>query len=1201
MRKITKEFTNYQGNVICTEAFSVDTNLDLLEQLVGVKEQLVSTFVDLTGTALESDLAGHELDKFKQLRVLNLSCDKGGDWSFTKEVKNLSSNLASRFIGVDEQTYYSEIEIPVQDFVVKALVRRFYNNMKDEALMYVEFAGENKDDAEQQASHIRSKNMIMKGFNAVGRDGLTRRYEYVESSASQQRTLKGVFIDSQYKTSEEYTNSFEPTYGTFLTELKGADALLEAITYGAYSSEQFSDMYNNWKLAGSLEATGEGSVAKFLTRTGTSLTTSKPLGKDWKVLTIGEVHFPWTENVENSFRAMMYTDSKGTHPVYTDKDIEELKASWKTQKLDGQTIIQLEKFCKEYCKANPRVSFKQAKKMFKGQLVQYRWAGIKGTGLLMPKSVINSVKDKNGVHIYKDFQIICEGASWKYSPRAKFSYIENGAVVENQDVKYVGDNAPEFCLVSYSKHVKSNSMNAQFWLALDGVSTDKAMLERNVTSLVDEHYDRLKSALVNPDYAKELLGVRESKSLADYDFIDETELMLKTKLARAIDKLPAIVHEPYFRAKFLETFGIKIEKDFKAGKIPVSGANRFIISDPTAMLRTDLMDDNGDITITSPEQVALGNMHHSFWKGESCDAIIFRSPCVSSGEPTKVELVGLDAIPEEIQCNGFVIKAKELFADYNNLFVLNGFCSTLEALGGADTDGDTVLIVTDPRVVALRSPKRKITIISLEGKTAKNKLSKAGVRKYVADSLKDNGIGIITNWAMTWRDIQIHVAYGNKIVSDAMYNTLSRTKDSASNVLASNPTLSGLNIYEQEAVKAISGMDLNKVMSVYNACECALKCLRALQEMAINTAKSGIFIDLEEYEYLKHFARPMWLKEDAKEEKMFDSNSTMHVIFERSQDKLDEIFEECITSAKDLDLDCDEVVLMEIEDTIADVESYYATKVRELTMSLGDIKDEDRRKDAFNMEFERLTAECNSKLNALVMSYGLEVVVVGAYQASISTENETGANRRSFLWNCFFEEFIAYLDMQRAKQEENVKAMPVRLSYSIREDVDSIDTIVAPVEVKGGTIMVEDKEVGKTDVVDGFYELSETISGKQYLIVPFEYTAKERMASFKGMISSIVGFKQNDLTGGKASKMVEFCNNIVEFRALDIDEHNNTRVGAFLVSPKTGDAKRIGTLPYNDKAINKAYINKKFKVNVLADSVRDSSFKFEIVEFVSEI
>jgi hypothetical protein len=494
------------------------------------------------------------------------------------------------------------------------------------------------------------------------------------------RTLKGVFVSKDYAFTEEYLSKFKPVNDTpeelaafdkfieKLRGLRGAEVIYTAMSYGAYLTE-----YKGVKT----------SPAKFMARLGMAQTSTKSLGNDFRVKLIGEIKFPWTDELEEEFRSH-YTSlvDRNSKRLHSDEKVEKIikliRDIWKEEKDDGQNMIKASAIIRGFRRLGIRLTPDQVI----GKLIQFRWAGVKGTALVVPDALFENATMVDGTHPYSGYDIIAESSSWKYTPDTRY---------------FRGELAPELELVAISKSKHSNNLNYQFIAALDG--GDGNNTGENLRSIVDGRFAFATQVMSDPEVAKADFGIKSMKEsdLDDLD-IDDYEKSLTTIMSKALDACDDIIYDRSWRAKYTNRFTRSRDK-MSYGKIPVDGANRFVISDPTAFFRVDLAvprmkgdqvqkdfdgNDMFDIVITHMNQVALSGINDCYWGNTDQEAVLFRSPCVHPGEPQRVSLIGLDKIPEYVSTPYDRINVKELFESIKHLVVINCFSSILDALGGAN-------------------------------------------------------------------------------------------------------------------------------------------------------------------------------------------------------------------------------------------------------------------------------------------------------------------------------------------------------------------------------------------------------------------------------------------------------------------------------------------------------------------------------------
>lgn len=617
------------------------------------------------GTWINDLIAKRSPYTLKMVRVISREWTKdfGEQW-FKKSIgSNRITRMLERKIEHNKSKRTIKLKNVGKEFEVSVNIP--YIELEGDPIIYLDFVekpGEmNKDEAHEAAYQKCCREIS---------GSLTHNdieYEYAMSSASQLRTVSGIAVRTDFKVPKIIlcrVNKNLPDankYIEFLKSLRGMEALLEIVTYGAYSHE-FTNRFEEFK-------TGEkfvpklSSLAKFMARAGLGLTSSRPFGRNWSVKHIGCVRFEWTDTLEDMFKSVTIKTKDGDKRLYSDKEIDILKSKWKPEKLDGQNIARASRVVKELRKYN----IKMSKDEVCGMLVQFRWGGVKGTALVMRDDVLDACLNKEGKPVYKGYDLIVEDSSWKHGV-SKF-YLDSPGI------------SPEFELVNHSKPRFTSMFNYQFVNALDGVISDPSVAINNMKTLIDEHFDSIKGMLTDPEVAKAKTGITDTPSPLDELDVDGYAMSQRSKLTKALAACDYVINDRWWGTKAVELFS-KSKERAEYGKFEVEGANRYIISDPIAMLRTDLMDDEGNIIITDPSQVALGKMDTVYWADKEQEGVMFRSPCVHPGEPQRVWIT--NEIPETIATAYGIIHVKNIYRSIKDIIIVNGFSNILEAMGGAN-------------------------------------------------------------------------------------------------------------------------------------------------------------------------------------------------------------------------------------------------------------------------------------------------------------------------------------------------------------------------------------------------------------------------------------------------------------------------------------------------------------------------------------
>ena len=654
---------------------------------------------------------------------------------------------------------------------------RFYSLGEAPPIMIVDFL-ENKPpkDEEDKFKYAEAcekcAKLLREGMDyKVPGTGEVIHYEYCLSSTAELRVLKGLFVRSDLPHDEKYLALFEDKeYVEKLRALRGAEVIYNMVSYGGYLRYLKGKPY---------------SLSKFITRMGLCQSSTKDLGTI-SFRRIGRVKIKFSDAIRNYLIEAM--EKMGLSPFEISRNIQDIASTWKEDKFDGCSLISAQKLSRMLKK----IGLNKTPEELIGKLVQYRLAFAKGTALAVDENELWKIKDAYGIPVYNKFELIIEENSWKldYDPE-----------------HFNGKLAPHFELVALSRSKFTHSSNYQWLNALDGslygypersideldelflpnactfgsgaddtmydnplhdTSLRDALLNpcldnhgvlktgydeyvrnvrdetisiNNFKKLIDKTLDTYEEATTDPLKAQALLGIKSS-SITDKVIIDDSQQNMNTVISKALDACPDIIFDASCRKKL---YGKMITQYMKvsAGRIPLEGANRYIISDPTPMLRMDLavkngeVDHNGldmyDIIIDHPSQCAIRDPYGCYWNGMSGPAVLFRAPCVHPGEPQLVNLLDIEDIPDNVND----ISTKALFSQIEDVVIVNVFNSILSAMGGADIDGDTVLVCTQPEIVQLRNVHRKTPLVDIiSEEKAPSIIPPESVREYFFNSLK---------------------------------------------------------------------------------------------------------------------------------------------------------------------------------------------------------------------------------------------------------------------------------------------------------------------------------------------------------------------------------------------------------------------------------------------------------------------------------
>lgn len=1018
-----------------------------------------------------------------------------------------------------------------------------YSKIKDNAIVSLQLSPKplSTKDEEGQKAYLLSQRLLLKGLKYGGVE-----YEFCIASDAGKRTQSSVFVRKDLTISRAYIRTFIKEYLTSgdpadrkefrkllvgMKKARGMEAVLWMTTYGAYPTS-FLDLPHN--------------LGNATSRFGLANSSTKSLGNDFKIKVIGEILTPWNDILEKNFYDYYsgLVDSDGNR-LYSDKRtqrvVKNISQLWKDNKIDGQGII----FSDAAIKGFARLGMKLKEEDVLGELIQYRWAGSKGTLLVMNREDFKDLKYPDGTTPYSNCDLIIEESSWKYSP-SKF---------------WTGELAPHLELVSVSKSRKSNNFNLQYLANLDGSET--APVFQNT---IDEVAENLRSSMENPEFTSALLGLKSKSEMDDTLEFDTHEASMVTTLEKVFEACPEIIRDRGFRIKLINRF-TKMRDRMGYGKIPVEGAYRFVNSDPIAFMRTDLavqrmkdgepvLDYEGnplwDIIIRDPSQVALSGLFDCYWGNKEGEALALRSPCQHPGEPQRINMIGDSSIPESIDTPNGPIYARDILSKVKNVVFVGQFSFVLDALGGADTDGDQVLMVVDQNIVNQRSLAREPKLVKLEAKKTSGVVNPKNIREYMTKTLVDNGVGRITNVDMTWRDIGLMARDINSNVNKGklpyeVVEVLMKCGWAAKDALSKIKDLTPDEKISAERTAALLDAKINKVhysewrVAVIKASEANIALARILNETSISTAKTEIAVDFLRYSWLMIKARATWHKPDYPGVK-YDSWSQMARVSTHAKFRWDLLRGWAVETSVILPIwkNFDVTPYEDLYRVILAVKASFGKAQNDLVRKYMNSEEDS---DARSAEFKELAYEYNLILREISLRVGSISDATAMIYLATNDKDSMDEKGISFIWSCWGEEFASVLQhMKSGEISDRLVGIHMSKKYEA-------------MTLKEGKYFVEsctlysfsdlDDRLAYCKVPDGVYDVI-VYNEIPYLVFSKERRKVEEMATdFKGISLAIVGLKHQIyngevLTRAKALELLELADHVIEVRVIDFRDDEGT-------------------------------------------------------------
>ncbi len=220
----------------------------------------------------------------------------------------------------------------------------------------------------------------------------------------------------------------------------------------------------------------------------------------------------------------------------------------------------------------------------------------------------------------------------------------------------------------------------------------------DVWSAVGPHLDHVQKAFYEEDLIKEYIGLDK---VVDSDMLeDEVEHYLLDKsrvstFTTFLDMFPWTYKDAQMKRYALDILKEKIQ-DWKTGNVPVEGFYRYMMQDPYAVLEAgtkyEVRNDAGELTILNrgDYHIQPGEAHVPSAIEEKSNLYVAagRNPMIAKGEWQVYRHRPLPQYMRGMRKGAF-----------SNMIITSVHDMKLFAMGGADVDGDTCLVVTDPSMI----------------------------------------------------------------------------------------------------------------------------------------------------------------------------------------------------------------------------------------------------------------------------------------------------------------------------------------------------------------------------------------------------------------------------------------------------------------------------------------------------------------------
>jgi len=850
-------------------------------------------------------------------------------------------------------------------------------------------------------------------------------YIWAFSSAAGLKSSTAIFIRSDLVIPDRILKEFPKEYLESVEEFTAFEKLFDILSYGAYSKSRGKP----------------GSISKFVTRLGLCLSTSVNLGA-LRVRGIGRVIVPWSDYIKESHRKLY--ESYGWSKQQVNKNLAKLQKFWKEDAWDGANIIRrswAEKALREANVRNEKGSFWLAEEL-SGICLQFRYAAIKGLGTIVDDGILDGVC-VNGEYIYRGYDLLAESNSIK---------------LEWDTETFVGPLAPQFEMVGISKEKGSSSGDAQLISCLEFNSLDdaallKERLKENVSKMIAEIED--------------VSVARGAKGVVGHAWYGDETISPFNKnhsfyegYLQIISQTEGRITEPYVAKSIMESYMGSNERS-QVGKFHIDGERWFMVPDLSPLWMGEYVESGTDfisgeprydIYVRGPEHTELSKPEDVWASGVVGKVASYRNPLNSAGEIVFSNAV--DTIANEL--------TRSIYENMSSTIVFSVFSASANLMGGGDFDGDRAMVIWDEKILPLIKHK-DLVLVELEDKSDKNEVTYENMKNFVSNSLCNPGIGLITNYGTSWKEIwhivkwkmmedkdevklpRVYVpSYDDQsdlhLESLARFFTRNESRGWKGVSIIARKNLQDIRAimtdWEIEAAEAIaevaeySHLLKKKILTreefrelapvLIRACEAAEGVVRYLQELAINTAKSddwAFYVRSEttgelkpstRYNYICILPRPFWKKDPERKNTFYDPNTPMGVVSAFSKEVYNDYYKKIMkgcTPHERLILK-EETELYKI---ISEMVKTYNEEIRTIISSVADERSKTNRDQAFNM-IKHIKSMYRYRIQKMLYEYDSFDVLSAAYTATYKYSDLEAGRRMSFVYSVLGDELLVYFN-----------------------------------------------------------------------------------------------------------------------------------------------------------------------------------------------
>jgi len=620
----------------------------------------------------------------------------------------------------------------------------------------------------------------------------------------------------------------------------------------------------------------------------------------------------------------------------------------------------------------------------------------------------------------------------------------------------------EIC--GYSKPTSGTvNMNYQFLQALDITKEDITALAGEALTYVTEN------VMTDATFAMKFLGMVQGIGAEEGEMDDKT---LVNKITKILAADPNMIDDKKVQSG-LKNLLNKFINEMAIGRIPVEGDYVYIATDPRF-----LFEDAIDRILQAGQNWYNGRL--GLFAG-------FRAPLNSPSEIARLLMVEVDD-----------------FWYLRDVIILNPFDDTLPRMGGADTDGDKILLTM--AAIIMKSLPALQPMLHDAGKDGKSVANNWDNRvQHFYNTSKASRVGQITLLCTTYLDLARHEGQPDKY-----YTQVSASRFWQGWEIDSAKT--GFHFELPESV-------LLKVAPHWMVGVIAYKAMRNDRDF-----------DLMEVDALKEF-----YAEKKPKNQMYHSNSPMGALYDfvlnwkKAFSVTEQSSDKTFKFARNVDVD----LVRQIAPIVKTYEEYYR---REVAQAVGFTNNEEFTNGQANSRVEIDEAEMRARLDAIYSKYAALLASLSddeatiAYCAYNAAYNRAGNVSRScsFPWNVAFNGMLQLLHMN---------GNATRLAR-----LPEFDEAITSVVVNNvGMLFINGEAVRMTDFPQGVYEVT-ALEGSSYIAVPRKKVIQEEVVTPEVFMNkemfqfSVTGYRHLGLNG---------------LEVLDAIKANNGEVSLVVIEDRT--------------------------------------------------